>query len=84
MAGILIAGDLVTLTGYGQISRNNKSSSGILRRASLTVFSQEYCNLTHAGRSGVDGRNIARIVPNLFQSNIMCAGINAIVVVTFT
>ncbi len=70
---VSLLGDLVTLTGYGQVSRNDKTVDR-LRRASLTVFSQAYCNSTHAGQNGVIGRNVQRSIPNLFQGNLMCAG----------
>ena len=58
------AGQSVTLTGYG--STDNDSINQKLRFASLTIRSQAWCNYTYRG--GFGG------LPELFQSDVLCAG----------
>ena len=68
------AHDATTLTGWGATESKGQSSS-ILRQGQLTIFDTEYCN---ASRIGLDrhGNMIAEsnLVPDLFQSSVLCAG----------
>ena len=57
-------GQSVTLTGYGKTGPASDNQQ--LRFASLTIHSQAWCNYTYRGGYGS--------IPQLFQSDILCAG----------
>ena len=62
-----------TITGWGTI-QNNGQASKELRQGLVTIFSQDYCNDT---RTIEHGNSIItpELLPKLFQSEVLCAGI---------
>ena len=60
-------GDGVTLTGFGKKSKvdSAKIEDVPLRFAQLEIYAQQRCNESYA--------SVTQSVPDLFQSNIMCA-----------
>ena len=65
--------DAATVTGWGAI-QNNGQASKELRQSLVTIFSQDYCNDT---RTIEHGNSIItpELLPKLFQSEVLCAGI---------
>ena len=59
------SGQLVTLTGYGATESGGENQ--LLRFTTLQIYSQNWCNRTYTGR-------IINSLPDLFTSNVMCAG----------
>ena len=65
----------VSVAGWGRIEPNGPAST-VLRHAQLTIFATNYCNSTrsivnHKGEVVSD----SKLVPDLFQPSILCAGL---------
>ena len=60
-------GDGVTLTGFGKKSKEGSANieDVPLRLAQLEIYAQQRCNESYA--------NVTESLPDLFQSNILCA-----------
>jgi len=67
-------GDLVTITGWGLQKLRTMRKDWSLREAQVSVFSQKYCNFKHNIKGGSFGALIAKDLPDLFTSKIICAG----------
>ena len=63
-----------TLTGWGSTVAKGPASS-VLRQAQLTIFAQTLCNDTRV-QTDENGNTESEssLVPNLFTSEVMCAG----------
>ena len=67
------------LVGYGQNSAWEKTN-GILKIVKLNIFGKSYCNKKYdvydddAHHNGFAIRHVKEKLPNLFKSNVMCAG----------
>ena len=70
-----LEGRMVTLTGWGVSSRGEFKASDVLKRATLSVYSQRYCSSLYPTRGSTSyARDAAKILPFAFQSNVLCAG----------
>lgn len=70
-------GQLTTLTGWGVFTPGQVITSDELRKTNVEIYPQSHCNDTHeeALLARPDLRNkITAGLPELFQSNILCAG----------
>lgn len=69
--------DFVTLTGWGKEKKNSNDIDGLLKQIPIKIFSHRYCNRSHSirKRNILFKTQINLALPNLFQSNILCAGI---------
>ena len=64
----------VTLTGWGKKVRAGKID-GKLKVIPLKIYSHRFCDQTHKNAARKEGiTNVFRTLPNLFQSDILCAG----------
>ena len=63
----------VDLLGWGSSSIHGKASK-VLKRVSLTIYPNEYCNNTHL-RFDERKDKIKQVVPNLFPSHLICSGV---------
>ena len=63
-----------TLTGWGSTKAKGPTSS-VLRQAQLTIFATNFCNGTRV-KTDENGNVVSdsNLVPNLFTSEVMCAG----------
>jgi transmembrane serine protease 9 len=68
------AGQHVTLTGWGKMTRTDKETSSKMRQAQLGIFGHQHCNSTHNLAGSFLGTIIQQDLPNLFQPNLLCAG----------
>lgn len=68
--------DFVTLTGWGKEKKNSNDIDGLLKQVPIKIFSQRYCNRSHyiRERNALFQTQIRLAIPDLFQSNILCAG----------
>ena len=69
-------GRFTTLTGWGA-TQPGEGATSELRQASMMIFATSYCNKT---RTTVNNQNIesdSSLVPNLFLSSVICAGLLA-------
>ena len=63
----------VDLLGWGSSNEHGKTSK-LLKRVSLTLYPDKFCNETHS-QHGLLESKIKKFVPNLFPSHLACAGI---------
>ena len=65
----------MTVTGWGAITDSERQPQAILKQTNIQVFSQKHCNGTHEAMSqDILKSKVQRALPNLFQSNVLCAG----------
>ena len=69
------ANDGVILAGWGAMTNLGKTSAK-LQHTKLNVENQKHCNNSYSSISSANPFNIQieRLLPDLFTSNIMCAG----------
>lgn len=63
----------VELLGWGSSSLHGKASK-TLKRVSLTLYPNKYCNNTHI-RQDKSKEKIQQVVPDLFPSHVACSGV---------
>ena len=73
----LRANNGVTLAGWGAMKKLGNTSSKV-QHTSLNIKPQMLCNNSYSSISSANPFNIQieMLLPDLFQSNIMCAGSN--------
>ena len=64
--------DGATLAGWGATEKYDGKPSTVLKETILNVFAQSYCNNTAALFSAT--AIVLKEIPELFQSNLLCAG----------
>ena len=62
----------VDLLGWGSDHLYGPTSQ-VLKRVTQTIYPEEYCNDTHS-RKGAVAEQVQKVVPDLFQSHVLCAG----------
>jgi secreted trypsin-like serine protease len=68
-------GKLVTLTGWGKLSRSSATTSPELRKGTLGIFNHDFCKSSYQiGGGSFFGSLSKDLLPNSFQSNTLCAG----------
>jgi secreted trypsin-like serine protease len=68
-------GKLVTLTGWGTLSRSNATTSPELRKGTISIFNHDFCKSSYQiGGGSFFGSLSQDVLPNSFQSNTLCAG----------
>ena len=65
----------VDVLGWGAKERYGKASN-VLNLAVQVIYPNEYCNQTHTREGAINDR-IKKVVPDLFQSQVLCAGIKS-------
>ena len=67
-----------TLTGWGTTESGRNVPSDILRQTQMTIFSTTFCNNTRtANDSNGNPVSSSSLMPDLFQSELFCAGYEA-------
>ena len=64
-----------SLAGWGATEDSNGQPSTVLKEARLNVYAQSHCNNSYDITSAViDASYFEKRIPELFQSNLLCAG----------
>ena len=64
-----------SLAGWGATEDSNGQPSTVLKEARLNVYAQSHCNNSYDITSAaIDTSYFERKIPELFQSNLLCAG----------
>ena len=64
-----------SLAGWGATENSNGQPSSVLKEAKLNVYAQSHCNNSYDITSAaIDTSYFERKIPELFQSNLLCAG----------
>ena len=63
-----------SLAGWGATEKFNGQPSNVLKEARLNVFAQSHCNNTWDTALPDAASYVQKEIPQLFQSNLFCAG----------